>query len=173
MLILSHTCSQSNTCPLCDSFLTGACSKETFGLKRGKSNWRNLAVWAILNTGADYILSWWPAHISLSGKRCVKVCVCVRAHTSFHEVSLTSQTLVRKGPGSGLSPHTGTARGCSHRSACRCTDVHLFHTRLYLREKNGSESNRNRTEIDRCLRMFIDSVQRLWLWKHREVGVRS
>ena len=81
MLILTHTCSQSNTCPLCNSVLTGACSKETFGLKRGKSNWCNLAVWAILNTGADYILSWWPAHISLSGKRCVKVCVCVRAHT--------------------------------------------------------------------------------------------
>lgn len=108
-------------------------------------------------------------------KVCESVCLCTstHTHTTFHEVSLTSQTLVRKGPGSGSSPHTGTARGCSHRSVCRCTDVHLFHTRLCLREKNGSESNRNGTEIDRCLRMIIDSVQRLWLWEHREVGVRS
>lgn len=102
------------------------------GPKPGKCNWDNLKVWAQLNTGTDFILSRQPAHFWVIGKRCVRVCVCVWTHSSFHEVSLTSQTPWCMALCSGWCPHTGSFHGRSHRSVSHYTYDHLSHTRLYL-----------------------------------------
>lgn len=77
------------------------------GFLSGKSNQKKSSI-TLQNAGANseagtYFSNW------------EKVCesgVCVRAHTSFHQVSLTSQTLAHKGLGTGSSPHTGAVRGC-------------------------------------------------------------
>lgn len=106
------------------------------GLICGKSNWGNLAAGATLSTGADYTLIT-STYLSNWEKVCVSVCLCLNTHPSFHKVSLTSQTLVCKGLGSGC-PHIGIVHGCSHRSVSPYTDVHLFHIRLYLQRTDSS-----------------------------------
>lgn len=95
------------------------------GLKRGKSNWCNLAVCAALGTGTDYVQSRWPAHTSLIRPRCVSVCL----------PSLTCPSCAHTALGSGWRPHIGSGRGCWRTSACRCTDARLFRIRLYLQHK--------------------------------------
>lgn len=177
MLTMTHTC-----CSLFAAAIVFLLHWNLFkrkgckvGLIRGKSNWGNFVVWAILSTGADYIQIWWPAHILVIRARFVEACFCVQKHTPAF---MRCHSLVRHLDVRLLAAvfvHTLVPSMDIHASLCVSALMFACFTLIYIcREQTACEvwlnsTRQSRQEKSRCQRMNMHWVRAAFvtLWAQR------